>query len=99
MGSRLELHTLLETLAPNVYFQPPNGLVMEYPCISYTRDNMDTDFADNAPYRLCTRYLVTVIDRNPDGTITTAVSKLPMCLYNRGFATSGLNHDVFNLYF
>ena len=99
MGRRLDLQTLFETLTDNVYFQPPAGLAMEYPCIVYKRDNMDVDFADNVPYRLDTRYLVTVISRNPDETIVDAVSRLPKCLYNRGYAAKNLNHDVFNLYF
>ena len=99
MGSRLELQTLLETLASNVYFQPPDGLMMEYPCIVYKRDNMDTDFADNFPYRVTTRYLVTVIDRNPDNSIVSAIAGLPKCLYNRGYAAKNLNHDAFILYF
>ena len=99
MGTRLELQTLLEMLASNVYFQPPDGLSMEYPCIVYKRDNMDVDFANDSPYRLTTRYLVTVIDRSPDSTITPLVANLPLCLYNRGYAAKNLNHDVFNLYF
>jgi len=99
MGTRLELQTLLETITSNVYFQPPNGLSMEYPCIVYKRDNMDVDFANDSPYRLTTRYLVTVIDQSPDSTIVPLVASLPMCLYNRGYAARNLNHDVFNLYF
>ena len=99
MGTRLNLQTLLESLAPNVYFQPPTGLAMEYPCIVYKRENMDVDFANNAPYRLTKRYLVTVISLNPDDTIVDAVARLPMCLYNRGFAAKNLNHDVYILYF
>jgi hypothetical protein len=99
MGQRLDLQTLLETLTTKVYFQPPANLAMEYPCIVYKRDNMDSDFADNTPYHLTTRYLVTVIDRNPDSDIPDKVARLPMCLYNRGFAVNNLNHDVFNLYF
>lgn len=99
MGTRLELQELFETLTTNVYFQPPASLMMEYPCIVYKRDNMDTDFADNSPYRLTTRYMVTVIDRSPDSDVTPKVANLPLCLYNRGYAAANLNHDVFNLYF
>lgn len=100
MAPRLELQTLLESLGtPNVYFQPPASLVMEYPCIVYQRDNALTDFADNDPYRFTQRYQVTVIDRNPDNLIVGKVASLSMCLFNRYFAANNLNHDVFVLYF
>lgn len=99
MGQRTQLQSLLETLADNVYFQPPANVRMVYPCIVYKRDDMDTEFADNKPYLVTRRYLVTVIDADPDSAIVGAVSSLPQSLYNRGFAADNLNHDVFTLYF
>lgn len=72
---------------------------MDYPCIVYQRDYATTRSADNAPYLYAQRYMVTVIDRDPDGPIREKVAALPFCLYNRGYAVSGLNHDVFKLYF
>lgn len=99
---RLELQTLLESLVPtngDVYFQPPSTLTMKYPCIVYHRYQMDTKHAGNIPYRITKRYLLTVIDRDPDSAIPDKVSALPMCLYVRGFAADNLNHDVFILYF
>ena len=99
MGTRIQLQSLLETLAPQAYFQPPANLEMAYPCIVYKVDNMSTDFADNSPYRLTTRYLVTVIDEDPDSMIPKAVASLPMSLYLRGYVANNLNHSVFNLYF
>src|SRR4051812_34274733 len=68
VASRLELQTLLESILalPNVYFQPPSNIQMQYPCIVYKRDDSQTDFADNRPYSRTKRYQVTVIDRNPD---------------------------------
>lgn len=101
MAPRLELQTLLESLlgSRNVYFQPPATLKMSYPAIVYNRDDMDTTFADNGPYRRTTRYLLTVIDKNPDSTIPDKVSRLPMCAFSRHFTADNLNHDVFSLYF
>jgi hypothetical protein len=101
MAPRLDLQTILEGLlgSPNVYFQPPASLVMQYPCIVYQRDNANTEFADNDPYRFVQRYQVTVIDRNPDNSTIGKVAALPMCLFNRYFAANNLNHDVFVLYF
>lgn len=98
---RLQLQALLEMVlgSPNVYFQPPPNVQMQYPCIVYKRDIADTKFAGNKPYRFTQRYQVTVIDRNPDSDITGLVAFLPMCIYLRFFTVNGLNHDVFNIYF
>lgn len=99
--SRLELQTLLEGIlgSEHVYFQPPASVQMQYPAIVYNRDNADTSFAGNSPYRRVKRYQVTVIDRNPDSEIPDRVAALPMCSYNRFFTANNLNHDVFQLYF
>lgn len=72
---------------------------MQYPCVVYKRDNSDTEFADDKPYRITKRYMVTVIDRNPDSSIPDQIGLLPMCLHNRYYAVNDLNHDVYNLYF
>lgn len=98
---REDLHALLESLleSENVYFQPPNGKLMSYPCIVYKRDDADTEFANNKPYHYTKRYMVTVIDRDPDSAIPNKIANLPMCLYNRFYTADNLNHDVFHLYF
>lgn len=98
---RSELHTILKNLlgSNNVYFQPPQNIQLQYPCIIYKRDYAKTEFADNQPYEHTKRYQITVIDRNPDSTIPDKVAALPMCLFNRYFAADDLNHDVFNIFF
>ena len=72
---------------------------MEYPCIVYKRDNIRVNFADNSPYRQTKRYMVTVIERNPDSAIPDAVIQLPLCSFNRNYVANNLYHDVFILYF
>lgn len=99
MAPRLELQALLEGFADHVYFQPPENIQMQYPCIVYNRDFAEARFADNGPYRRTLRYLVTIIDRDPDSQIPGKVAELPMCTYNRFFTADGLNHDVYTLFF
>jgi hypothetical protein len=101
MAQRLELQALLVTLlgSNNVYFQPPPTVKMQYPCIVYHRDSLNTNFADNTPYMYDTRYQVTVIDLNPDSDIHRKVAALPMCTYDRFYTADNLNHDVYNLFF
>ena len=101
MGQRSDLHNLLVSILKSeaVYFQPPENLKMEYPCIIYRRNRVETSFADNHPYSTTKRYQVMVIDRNPDSPIPEKVAELPMCTMDRHFVSDNLHHDVFNCYF
>lgn len=99
MGPRLDLQNLLEEITTNVYFQPPTNIQIQYPCIVYKRDFADTKFADNQPYAYKRRYMVTVIDQNPDSEIPGKVAALPMSLFNRFYTVDNLNHDVYSVYF
>lgn len=99
MGQRLQLQATLEQIAPRVYFQPPPNIALEYPCIVYQRDASSNQHAGNKLYRHTKRYMVTVIDRNPDSSLPDQVEELPMCSFVRFYATENLNHHVFNLFF
>ena len=99
MAPRLQLHDILKAFTDNVYFQPPENITLEYPCIIYQRDYAETMFADDIPYNHTLRYVVTVIDRDPDSDIPGKVALMPMCLFNRFFTSDNLNHDVFRVYF
>ena len=101
MAPRLELQTLLVSLlgSGNVYFQPPPTLQMQYPCIVYHREDEDVQHANDKPYSRRKRYLVTVIDQNPDSVIPDKIAELPLCVFNRFFAAENLNHDVYKLFF
>lgn len=95
---RAQLSEIFHLFVPNVYFQPPNGLKMEYPCIVYKLNAEDVQHADNGKYRLNEGYQVTVMDRDPDGVLRKMVSSLPMCKFDRSFASENLNHYFFNLF-
>lgn len=101
--SRLKLQTLLETTSglpeTKVHFQPPTGTEMRYPCITYSRNRAKTDHADNVKYRSHHGYTVTVIHKDPDNDIRTKIAALPYCSFDRWYATDGLNHDVYTLFF
>lgn len=101
MARRLELQNLLTDIlgSDNVYFQPPPTVQMEYPCIVYHRDYELTQHADDKPYKQRKRYLVTVIDRDPDSDIPDKVGGLPLCVYDRFYTADSLNHDVYKLFF
>lgn len=96
---RSELHTILLGITPHVYFQPPENVKIQYPCIVYARNQARNQYANNVPYHHTKRYQVTVIDTNPDSEIPDLVSALSMCEVTQHFTSDNLHHDVFNLYF
>ena len=81
MARRIDLHNLLVDLlgSTNVYFQPPETVKLQYPCIIYNRVTNDTKFANSKPYTITRKYFVLVIDANPDSDIPDKISALPKC--------------------
>ena len=101
MAQRLELQPLLKSIlgSDNVYFQPPPTLKMDYPCIVYSRDDIDAKHANNKPYSLTVKYTITFISIDPDSDIVSKLAHLPLCSYDRFYTADNLNHDVFKLFF
>lgn len=101
MDPRVKLQTILEQVlgSRQVYFQPPEHLKMSYPCIVYHLNDEYVRHANNMAYFQKKRYQITVIDRNPDSTIPDRVRSLPLTSFQRWFASDGLNHFVYNIYF
>jgi len=101
MGLRRDLQDLLVEIldSDNVYFQPPNNVIIKYPCIVYNRELIVPTWAENKPYSLDNRYLVTVIDRDPESEIPDKIAALPKCVHDRFFTADNLNHNVFKLFF
>jgi hypothetical protein len=99
MGQRQKLHDKLLTFCPNVYFQRPPADKMVYPCIVYKRDYAVSQFADNNVYRHTKRWMVTVIDRDPDSVIPDRVAFMPLSTFSRFFTADNLNHDIYSVYF
>lgn len=99
MVLRDPLQAVLEAILPNVYFQPPPNVQMEYPAIVYERGRATTAFADNDPYRIVKQYQLLLITRDPDESAWNAIAALRMCSHERFYVADNLNHDVFNIYF
>jgi hypothetical protein len=101
MARRLDLQVkLVEILGSSyVYFNPPENVKMQYPCIVYTQDSEEVRHANDRRYGTHKRYLITVIDHDPDSPIAEAVSELPMCSFNRAYAADNLKHFVYQLFF
>ncbi|MEG2624550.1 MAG: hypothetical protein RSC06_16790, partial [Clostridia bacterium] len=59
----------------------------------------NTGYADNRVYRRKRRYVLTVIDKNPDSKIPDRMAELPMCALDRCYTADNLNHYTFTIYF
>ena len=103
---RLELDKRLreilqeETGQVNLYFQPPEGFKLTYPCIIYKKDTGDHMFADNSVYQFTQAYQLTYIDKNPDNTVVERILKeFKWAKYGRSYQAENINHDVIILYY
>ena len=98
---RRELHQILVDIlgSSNVYFQPPESVKLNYPCIVYSRDNIRITYADNRNYREKTRYQITYISKDPDDTaVTRKLREMKYCTFNRHYPADNLYHDVYLIY-
>lgn len=100
MGTRLELHDELLTFSTHVYFQPPEGIQMKYPCIVYHKSPKLKRFGNDSMYLSKQGYNITVIDKNPDSIIADTIeSHFRYCSINGYFINEGLNHTTLKLYY
>lgn len=101
MASRVDLQYKLEELlgSRQVYYQPPETVKMEYPAIVYSKNRIDSTFANDASYLTAKQYEIIVISKSPDNAVIDKILRLPMCTYNRHYKSNNLNHDVLTLYF
>lgn len=100
MDNRLKLQKVLETIlgSRQVYYQPPESIKMIYPAIVYSRNNINSKFANNGIYNNKYGYKIVVIDKDPDSEIVDKVAHLPMCAFNTHYTKDNLNHDIFTIY-
>lgn len=98
---RSDLQTILEGIMGNyaVYFQPPDDIYMDYPCIVYERSNEDVDYANNKRYKNMYNYTLTLLDHDPDSEFIEKISELDYCRLVRDFSQNNIYHYVFELYF
>ena len=97
---RVELQRMLESMlgSRNVYFQPPTGTKLQYPCIVYNLDTANDVHANDRIYRRLYRYSLTYITKNPEDPMRDTIDDLQYCSFNRFFSSDNLNHYVYTIY-
>lgn len=84
----------------HIYFQPPSGDRVKYPCIIYYRNSTEVDKADNRRYMSSTRYTINWIGETPSGPLIDKIlDTFQFCTHDSSYVADGLNHDVFTIYY
>lgn len=96
LGNKLlELHS-----NSNVYFQPPEGFKLSYPCITYEFVDIYSAYADDTHYKLRDKYRVTLISKDGDpDNVRKLLLGLPFSSFERRFISDNLYHDVISTYY
>ncbi len=97
MRSRSELHMALrEALGSQyVYYQVPESIKLQYPCIVYDLNDINNIQADDLKYIRHDSYLLTLVDYDPDSPIVDKLLDLPYCKFDRVFKSNQLYHFTF----
>lgn len=96
--SRSKLSKVLFEICENVYYQPPTGTHINYPCIVYDLDRPDVKYADNAPYALYDQYSLKYITRDPDDMTRNQILRLELCSADKPYVAENLYHYPFRIY-
>lgn len=96
--SRNDLSAMLHSICDNVYFQPPTGTMLTYPCIVYSRDNMQIRRADNRSYNMHDEYEIIYMTLDPDDINRDLIAELPMCSLTRSNPIDNLYHHYYRIF-
>lgn len=95
---RSELSAVLHEICDNVYFQPPTGKIIDYPCIVYKLEKMDVLHADNAMYTHHDKYEIKYITRDPDDIAKYEFLRIPYCVSENMYIADNLYHYPFTVF-
>lgn len=103
-GTRDDLENELRLLLKkeNVYFQPPEGYKLTYPCFVYNFSGLDIKRANNSTYLMKNRYTVTYMTKDPEKGMAMCkkfIKHFGLSGFDRPYVADGIYHYVFNVYF
>lgn len=80
---------------PHLYFQPPETVKLEYPCIIYRLSTLRNVYADDIPYNTRVSYDVTYITRSPTSTVPARLMKESLFNFSRYYTAENLHHYAY----
>lgn len=101
MSSRQKLQKEFETLlgSRNVYYQPPNNIVMQYDAIRYSSTTPKVIHANNMKYLKLKCYDGIVISKKPDPEVVEKIMDLPYTSFGSPYVADNLYHYPFTIYY
>lgn len=101
--NRLKLHDILSSIPgiEKAYYNPPEGLKLEYPCIIYEDATRQILHANNGPYSDRDSYSILIIDPDPESTIPTLFEQAIKRYWSPGkpYDYDELSHWPYTIYF
>jgi len=98
MRPRMDLDKVFRSLCPHVYFQTPESMKLEYPCIIYSMNTIKTQKADNRSYTMNVAYGVRYVTRDPDDPVIFKIAELPYCSSGNHYVKDNLHHYPYTIY-
>lgn len=102
MDRRLELHEKLIALlgSSRAYFQPPESLKLEYPCVVYELSDVSTKKANDKLYLHKKRYdLLYITKAADDVTYDKILHNFELVTFDRYYRSDNLHHYAITLYY
>lgn len=101
MDKRFRLDEILRETIGNdhVYFQPPENLKIQYPCIVYNLGGFYKRMADNLKYNRTPQYDLIYITEDPDDPMIEKIDDLPFCSLGNPYTADNLHHYPYTIYF
>lgn len=99
--SRIKLSNTLHSILrnDNIYYQPPESVKLKYPCIIYSRSDINATKADNINYHNSYFYNIILISKTVDPAEISSLMSLPGISFDRMYISDNLYHYVFTIFY
>lgn len=98
--TQLDLQKELKKFCNNVYFQPPESIKLNFPCIIYNREQPKVERADNVRYKKDTCYSLKYITTDPNTSVPDNIADyFTYCEINRYYIADNLTHVSLTLFY
>lgn len=97
---RLRFHNALQAYVGNnikLYFNPPEDLKLQIPCIRYSLSTFNVRHADDQVHRAVPIYDVTLVTRDVDDPLIEKLVKFPGSRFDRTYRDSSLCYATYRI--